>query len=153
MNGKPSLNPNVDDIADWAKHWFAHGTSDLATLQYRLGELAGSGKLDREESMRLQECAVSIWEALYEGTLCAVRDQDAPDSTWDEADNTYSDGRPVLVQVRIEPVEHSDLAWEHNAFTLGDGAIAERPMGTIYCINPIKPPDSSPGPTSAIGQF
>ena len=43
--------------------------------------------------MRLQHVLAEIWWALYSGTTYAVRDGDTDDDTWDEADNTYSDGR------------------------------------------------------------
>ena len=119
------------------------GTQLLAATQYRLGELAGTGRLDPDESMQLQENLFHIWEALYAGTLCAVRDEDTVDSNWDEADNTYSDGRQVMVQVRIEPEETSELNWEHNRFMLGDGAINEHPRGTICCISPVNLDDAA----------
>jgi hypothetical protein len=110
-----------------------------AATHYRLGELAGTGRLDADESMSLQENLFYIWEALYAGTLCAVRDEDTDDCTWDETDNTYSDGRQVMIQIRIEPEETSDFNWQHNRFMLGDGAVAEHPRGTICYISPLNP--------------
>ena len=98
MSGTPVVNPNVDDIADRAKHGYATGTKLLAAVQYRLAELACTRRLDPDESMSLQHNLVSLWEALYFGTVCAVRDWDTDDRTWDEADNTYSDGRQVMVR-------------------------------------------------------
>jgi hypothetical protein len=141
MSKTPPVNPDVHDIADRAKHWYAEATQALAATQYRLGELAGTGRLDADESMSLQENLFRIWEALYAGTLCAVRDEDTDDSTWDKADNTYSDGRPVMIQIRIEPEEASELSWEHNRFMLGDGAVNEHPRGTICYISPSNPED------------
>jgi hypothetical protein len=135
----PPVNPDVNDIADQAKHWYAEGAQLLAAMQYRLAELAGTGRLDPGESKSLQDNLVHIWEALYLGTVCAVRDEDTDDSTWDEADNTYSDGRPVMIQTRIEPPEQSDFCWEHSRFALGDGAVNEYPLGTISYILPIDP--------------
>jgi hypothetical protein len=76
---------------------------------------------------------------LYYGTTFAVRDCDTDDSTWDEADNTYSDGRQVMIQTRIEPPEQSDFCWEHNRFVLGDGAVNEYPLGTVSYVLPIDP--------------
>ena len=127
MAERPAVNPNVDDIADRAKHGYATGTKLLAEMQYRLAELAGTGRLDPDESMSLQDELVRLWEALYFGTLCAVRDENTPDCTWDEADNTYSDGREVMIQIRVEPYESSECSWEHNGFTVGDGAVNEHP--------------------------
>ena len=91
--------------------------------------------------MSLQHNLVRIWEELYCGTLCAVRDETTDDRTWDEADNTYSDGRQVMAQIRIEPWETSERSWEHNPFALGDGAVNEHPRGTICYISPINPAD------------
>jgi hypothetical protein len=141
MQQPPPVNPDVDDVADRAKHGYATGTKLLAETQYRLAELAGAGQLDPDESMSLQDKLFSIWEALYGGTVCAVRDWDTDDCTWDEADNTYSDGRQVMLQIRIEPVELSNFSWEHNRFMLGDGAVNEHPLGTISYISPVNPED------------
>ncbi len=135
----PPLNPDVNDIADRAKNAYAVGTQALAALQYRLAELAGTGKLDPAESMSLQTQVVYLWETLYSGTVWAVRDESTDDSTWDEADNTYSDGRPVMLQIRVEPAEESDFSWEHNRFTLGDGAVNAHPLGTVSYVLPDDP--------------
>ena len=141
MTEGPAVNPNVDDVADRAKHWYANGTQVLAATQYRLAELAGSGRLDPDESMNLQTNLFDIWEALYSGTLRAVRDEYTPDCTWDKDGNTYSDGREVMIQIRVEPFESSVCSWEHNRFLLGDGAVAEHLLGTISYIAPINPQD------------
>jgi hypothetical protein len=141
----PPVNPYVHEIADQAKRAFAEGSQIISVLQYRLAELAGIGQLDREESMDLQGGLVELYEVLYRGTLCAVRDWTTSDWTWDEADNTYSDGRQVINQVRIEPWEHSDDCWEHNRFMLGDGAPNEFPLGTISYISPRYPEVTNDG--------
>ena len=78
MSRTPAVNFNVHDIADRAKHGYATGTMLPAALQYRLAELAGTGQLNPDKSMSLQEELVRIWEALYFGTLCAVRDKTPP---------------------------------------------------------------------------
>jgi len=134
MSRTPAVNPDVNDIADQAKYAYATGTQALAALQYRLAELAGSGRIDPDESMRLQFGLASVWESLYWGTLCAARDEDTDDATWDEDGNTYSDGRTVMTQIRIEPRETSELNWEYNRFMCGDGAVNEHPRGTICYI-------------------
>jgi hypothetical protein len=140
MAERPAVNPLVNDIADRAKHRYATGTQMLAALQYRLAELAGTGQLDPDVSMSLQEEVVRIWEALYFGTVCAVRDWDTDDCTWDDADNTYSDGRQVMTQIRIAPAELS-AGREHNRFMLGEGTVREHPRGTICYISPVNAPD------------
>jgi hypothetical protein len=136
MAERPAVNPDVDDIADQAKYRYATGTKLLAAMQCRLAELAGTGRLDPDESMSLQHDLVSVWEAVYFGTVCAVRDWATDDCTWDEADNTYSDGRHVMVQIRIEPGDSPDFSWKRNGVLLGDGAVNEHPLGTIAPINP-----------------
>jgi hypothetical protein len=75
MSRTPPVNPNVHNIADRAKHGYAIGTQLLAATQYRLAELAGTGHLDPDESMKLQHNLFHIWEALYASTVCAVRDE------------------------------------------------------------------------------
>jgi hypothetical protein len=141
MPQPPPINPAVNDIADRAKHGYALGTRLLASVQYRLATLALTGRLEPDESMRLQHVLADIWSALYLGTTYAVRDEDTDDDTWDEADNTYSDGRTVMVQTRIEPWEDSDFSCKHNRFLCGDGAVNEHPRGTICHISPRQPTD------------
>jgi hypothetical protein len=157
MAQRPAVNPNVDDIADRAKHGYALGTRLLAAAQYRLAQLAGTGRLEPDESLRLQQVLADIWLALYSGTTCAVRDEDTDDDTWDEADNTYSDGRTVMTQTRIEPWEVSVVDWEHNQFLWGEGAVNEHPHGTICHISPCKPKDDRPvanaSPEDLPGEF
>jgi hypothetical protein len=139
MPQPPPINPDINDIADRAKHGYALGTRLLAAVQYRLATLAGTGRLDSDESMRLQHVLADIWWALYSGTTYAVRDEDTDDDTWDDADNTYSDGRTVTVQTRIEPWDESVVHWEHNGFLWGEGAVREHQRGTIAHISPRKP--------------
>ena len=141
MSTTPPVNPDVHDIADRAKHAYATGTQLLAAMQYRLAELAGTGRLDPGELMHLQENLFHVWEKLYFGTLCAVRDEDIDDCTWDEAGTTYSDSRQLRIQIRIEPQESTEFHWEHNRFLLGDGAVDEHPRGTICYISPVNPDD------------
>ena len=43
-----------------------------------------------------------MWETLYHGTTPAVRDERTWDGGWDWADNTPSDGRQVMAQVRVK---------------------------------------------------
>ncbi|MGV0069428.1 hypothetical protein ACRU44_17005 [Mycobacterium colombiense] len=138
MSRTPAVNPNVHDIADRAKHAYAEGTQLLAATHYRLAELAGTGRLDPDASISLQEDLVGIWVSLGAGTVDAVRNMDALPSTWEEDVNTYSDGRKVMTQVRIEPREVSS-GWQHNRFLVGGGAVLAHPQGTICCI-------SHPGP-------
>jgi hypothetical protein len=138
MAQPPPINPDIHDTADRAKHGYAIGTRLLAHLQYRLADLAGTGRLDPGESMRLQRVLADVWWALYSGTTYAVRDEDTDYDTWDEADNTYSDGRTVRVQIQIGSEEESDFK-KLKPFLLYEGAVREHPNGTISCVSPPKP--------------
>ena len=82
----------------------------LATTRYRLGELAGTGQLDPEESKSLhRDVGSNLGGTVFRHRMRrAPRDWDTDDSSWDEADNTYSDGRRVMIGIRIEPLEESD---------------------------------------------
>lgn len=135
----PAVNPDRDDIADRAKHAFAVGTSLLAEVQYRLAELTGTGRLDRDANDELQGQLLLIWEQLYYGTLSATHDQRTDDYGSGEYDNTYRDGRTVRYKFRVQSVEQSDDSWEHNEYVLGDGAVAEHPRGEICVINAVNP--------------
>jgi hypothetical protein len=147
---RPAVNRDVHAIADTAKHQFAVVTKEIAETQYRIAELAGTYRLDEAEAFRLQHSLFQIWEQMYFGTLCAVRDVDTPDSTWDVADNTYSDGRQIVHKIRVEAPEDSECSWEHNRYLLGDGAVAEHPRGTVTYIAPLNPDDEvCPSPRSS----
>jgi hypothetical protein len=162
MAQPPPTNPDIYDIADRVKHGYAIGTRLLAHLQYRIADLAVTGRFDPGESMRLQRVLADIWWALYLGTTYAVRDENSDDDTWDEADNTYSDGRTVMVQIRIEPQEESDSK-KPNSFLIYEGAVREHPRGTISYVSPRKPLGDSvidhqtqwdtSGPFAALGKL
>jgi hypothetical protein len=149
MPQPPPINPDVDDIADRAKHGYARATLILATMQYRLAELASLGLLDPDESISLQDNLIEIWGHLCCGTVWAVRDEEDDGDEEEDyhaptgvaADNTYSDGRPVMVQTRIEHLETSEWNWEHNGFLLDDGAIIYHRRGTTCSISPPNPED------------
>ncbi len=130
----PRVNPDADEVADEAKYAFARVSKLIANMQYRLAELGGTGELDPDESMRLQETLVDIYWGLYRGTTSAVRDWNTDDHTWDQADNTYSDGREVVTRVRVEPQETAERHWEHNPFLLGDGSPEEYPREVVVHI-------------------
>jgi hypothetical protein len=147
----PAVNPNVQAIADQAKHAYAEGTKLLAETQYRLAELAGTGQLDRDASTSLQMDLVFIWECLGYGTVDAVRALRAnkspwEDVAWEEDDNIYSDGREVMAQARIEPAETSESSWEHNGFKVAEGPTEVHPRGTICSISSPNPKDDQVDP-------
>ena len=131
MAERPAVNPNVDDIADRAKHGYAIGTKLLAAVQYRLAELAGTDKLDPDESMRLQENLFRMHEELYLNSLSLLCEICDGDVDWCD---TYSDGRRVVTNSCVDP--EADRDRPHNRFLLGDGAVYEFPLGFDYHINP-----------------
>ncbi len=129
-------------LADHAKYVYAVGSRDIAALQYRLPELAHTNHLDFELNERLQwgHC-LKIWELLYHGTTCAVRDDRTWDGGWEWSDNTYSDGRQIMTQARIKNWQVLDRNWPYNSKMCGDGAINEHPVGSICHIAPVHDPD------------
>jgi hypothetical protein len=120
---RPPTNPDPNAAADTAKYGYAMGTQQLAALQHRL---AGTGQIHPKLSIAMQGELLNIWESLYHGTLCAVRDERTADDRWNTDDNTYSDGRPVAITIQIE-----DGDWQHNPYLLGDGAANEFPVSAI----------------------
>jgi hypothetical protein len=132
------ITDDVHLIADHAKYVYAVGSRDIAALQYRLAELAGTGRIDLEHHWHLQwgHC-LPMWETLYHGTTCAVRDDRIWDSTWDWSDNTYSDGRQVMAQVRVKNWQELARNWPYNEFLCGDGPIQEHRRGSLCQIAPV----------------
>ena len=139
MSRKPPINPDVDDIADWAKWGYATGTRLISAAQHRLAELAGTGRLDPDEAIFFQQVFDGTHEALYYGTVSAVRDEEAG---YIEDDNTYSDGRQVSTKIRTEPMEESVNRWPHKDFLYADGAVLEFPRGISSYISPPTPGSS-----------
>jgi hypothetical protein len=103
------MNPD-QVVSDSAKRAYAHGTQALAGLHYRLAELAAEGFITHELALDLQSQAREVHDWLYNGTLCAVRDYDLDDEYWDEADEVYSDGSPVRVRFRFNPLRRTTPA-------------------------------------------
>jgi hypothetical protein len=75
----PPANSNVNEIADRAKQAFAAASQLLAETQYRLGELTGLKVLEAAESVTLQHNLCAMWDHLYFGLLCAIREEGADD--------------------------------------------------------------------------
>jgi hypothetical protein len=137
---RPPTNPDSDAAADQAKHAYAMGTQRLAALQHRLADLAGTGQIHPKLSLELQFDLENIWEWLYAGTVCAVRDERVPDDRWNDLDNTYSDGSAVAITIQVE-----DDDWRYNRFLLGDGAVNDFPVSAIAHI--ARPPADDHDPS------
>jgi hypothetical protein len=129
-------------IGDEAKWCYAHGTRALAELQYRIAELATRGTISHDDGIDLQSRLYDVWLWLYGGTLCATRNYELDDEDWDHDDLTYSDGRPVRVRTRVQPLE-DDYADPANTNVLETAAVAECPRGEIEVIQ-LKPGEPNP---------
>lgn len=140
----PKFDANL--IADHAKYVYAVGTRDIAAMQYLLAELAGTGRIDHKEQHELQwgHC-LGMWQTLYHGTTCAVRDDRTWDGAWEWSDNTHSDGRQVMAQVRVNNWQELDGNWPYNEFLCGDGPILEHPRGSLCQIAPVIDPEDEKG--------
>ena len=62
------------------------------------------------------------------------------DGTWTWYDNTYCDGRQIMVQARIRNWMGLDRDWPYNAGMCGDGPILEHPRGSLCQIFPVVDP-------------
>ena len=67
------------------------------------------------------------------------------DGMWDWSDNTYSDGRQVMMQVRVKDWENLSRDYPFNALVCGDGAINEHPRASICQIAPVIDPHAADG--------
>ena len=141
---RPPHGDEIDDnyhrIADHAKYVYALGSRDIAAMQYRLSELAGTGRLDAKANDDLQwgHC-YPFWETLYDGTTSNVRDWDTLDWNWCWDDNTYSDGRQVMTQARLANWDAIQYSWPYHNMA-GDGPINEHPWGSVCQIAPVRGP-------------
>jgi hypothetical protein len=115
--------PDFNEIADRAKYAYAIVTQKLAVIQYRLAELAAVGVLDPDESMRLQDDLYDMWTEIYFGTVYAIRDPKSDGSSWEQDDNTYSDGREMKVVRPAQHAEESESNWPYNRFLCADGPV------------------------------
>ena len=130
LDSRGRIPDYVHSLADHAKYVYAIGTRDIAAMQYKLAELAGTGRLDHEVQNGLQwDHCLPMWETLYDGTTCAVRDDRTWDGGWDWSNNTYSDGRQVMAQARVKNWYQLVRNWPYNEFLCGDGPIREYPRG------------------------
>jgi hypothetical protein len=142
LDSRGRIPDYVHRLADHAKYVYAIGSRDIAAMQYNLAELADAGRLDHEVQKGLQwDHCLPMWETLYHGTICAVRDGRTWDWGWDWSDNTYSDGRQVMAQVRVKNWYQLDCTWPYNKDMCGDGAINEHPRGTLCKVYPVVDPD------------
>lgn len=131
MNTAPPVNRDVDEIPDEAKWAHAKCLVLLAKVQRRLAELAGTGRLDQDHSMAMQEDLTKIWGTLYGG----------PVDCDDYASYTYSDGYPVM---RQWATVGNSKPWEHDRYLFYYGpAVSVCPINGID-VNPAAGP--RPGP-------
>lgn len=129
---------DVDDVTDLVKYIYAGLSNAIADLQFKLAELAGTGKLDPQANMDLLQFGwcLPTWEFLYYNTTAGVRrEHDTCDWDWDRFDNTYSNGLQVMSRLEVEPYEIADHHWEFNEHLCGDGPIQEYPRNGVYHIS------------------
>ena len=144
VDSRGPIPDHVHRLADHAKYVYAIGTRDIAAMQYKLAELAGTGRLDHEVQNGLQwDHCLPMWETLYYGTACAVRDYRTWDGDWDWSNNTYSDGRRVMAQARVKNWYQLDRNWPYNEFLCDDGPIWAHPRGSLCQIAPVVNPDGA----------
>ena len=136
------VTPEVHRIADHAKYVYAVGGRDAVALQQKLVLLADTGKIDIEAHNKLQHHACyQIGEEVYSSTTSSLHDQNIWDGGWDWDDNTYSDGRQVMTQVRIKGWLELEREWKltlrnKDIVIYGDGPINDFPLGSVCDINP-----------------
>jgi hypothetical protein len=140
-NGCDEASAVIHRAADHAKYVYAVGARDIAVLQYRVGWLAHTGRMDTPASLNLQrDHCEAMWENLFAGTTCAVRDLRTPDRWWDLYDNTYSDGRQVMVQVRPKNWEELERQLPHRSTIRGTAPTREHPWGSVCHLNIVPNP-------------
>jgi hypothetical protein len=139
-------------IADRAKYCEAVLMYELSQMQYRIGELATLGCLDRKENRRLQwdffnsdGIVYDLWAGIVEATV---------DWSIDGGDFSacfYRDGRMVTTKIDLGlPRDAYDLIWpHHNDDLCGDGPIWKHPRGTLCHIEAPEPQDG-PFPSRGI---
>jgi hypothetical protein len=136
------ITSEIHRVADHAKYVYAMGSRDIAVLQYRLAELAGTGRLDTEAHEHLQwDHCLGMWQTLYYGTTSVLHDPTTWDGQWDWNDNTYSDGRQVTVQIRPTNWLEAERNWPYNEGMCGDGPLQEYPWASVSEIAPPDDPD------------
>ncbi len=123
---------DVHRLADHAKYVYAVGSRDIAALQYQLAWLAGRGHLNHEENRApaVGPLPADVGDALPRHHL-RRRDDRTWDGMWDWSDNTYSDGRQVMAQVRVKNWYELVCNWPYNEFLCGNGPIQEHPRGSV----------------------
>lgn len=126
----------MESVEDRAKWCYAQSSELLALMHYRLAELAGTGGLDPNESMLLQEGLNAVWGEVYCGTLASAV-EDATDSREGAPGNTYSDGTYVTHKLPVPLDCDDDEPWVHDEFLLEDGAVLEFPIGVVAVIRPL----------------
>jgi hypothetical protein len=145
MNFKPFINPDLDldGAVDQLKYLYYALSPMIAKLQFRLGELAVTGKMNTEECLRLQDDLLTLWEELYINTQSFTRDDAHDDGTTPDSDEYYSDGRRICIKIHPRNDQAEDDHWP----VLGDGAIAVFPYGTSYFVRtPSDHDETVPGP-------
>ena len=118
-------------------------------MQYRLEQLAYAGRIDIEAHNELQDhLCYGIGEPIYLMMTSNLHDDALWDGGWDWDENTYSDGRQVMIRAQVTDWRElfDEVPWNPAIKVYGDGVIIEHPAGVV-CL--IAPPD--PGPEHECG--
>lgn len=137
-----TISPEVYQIADHAKYVYAIGSRDVAWMQYRLQQLAYTGRIDIEAHNELQhELCYGIGEPIYSMTTSNLHDDARWDGCWDWDDNTYSDGRQVMIRAHFTDWRElfDEVPWNPAITVYGDGVINEHQEGVVCLIVPPEP--------------
>jgi hypothetical protein len=137
-------------IADRVKYCGALLLYELAQMQYRIGELATLGRLDREANHSLQWGVFNFDGIAYDVVDMAEATVDWSIEGGDFHARFYRDGR--IIETKIDlclPRDAYDLIWpHHNDDLCGDGPIQHYPRGTLCHI---EAPESHDKPFSHRG--
>ena len=90
-----------------------------------------------------------IGEPIYPMTTANLHDEETWDGGWDWDENTYSDGRQVMIRAQITDWRElfDEVPCNSAIKAYGDGVIIEHPAGVV-CL--IAPPDPGPRTTAGI---
>jgi hypothetical protein len=133
-----TIPPEVHRIADYGKYVYAIGSRDISWMQHRLKKLAYSGLIDIEAQNELHhDLCYSLGEPIYSATTSLLHDHATWDGGWDWDENTYSDGRQVMIRVRITDWQtlFGEVTCNFAITGYGDGVINEHPEGMVCLIN------------------
>lgn len=137
-----TIPPEVHQIADHAKYVYAVGSRDISWMQHRLRQLAYASRIDIEAHNELQrDLCYDMGDPIYWMTTSNLHDEETWDGGWDWDENTYSDGRQVMIRAQIPDWQQlfDEVPINYAIKVYGDGVINDHPAGTVCQIAPPVP--------------